>query len=367
MRAIVCDDFEECRVADVPTPEPAAGELLLAVKRVQLSITECQLYHGAAVVHYESVRDRLAAGDGLLFGHEFCAEVAEVGDDVHEFAVGDRVYAAGKLACNECTYCEAGYTHFCKAKATIGLQTPGACAEYLTLPPGPLRRVPDGVSDAEGAALQPMASAVLCVRDAQIADGDVVVVVGAGVMGYQCGQLALQQGAGEVIAVDVNAEKVELAESQGMVGVDASAEDPVAVVDERTDGIGADVVLECVGGDQSHANEGTDPLAQAVRMLRSGGRIVQVGSIAGELTVSPRMMRSKHVQWINPLRGVVSLGPNADSGDLAAKLVADGRVDIAGCITHEVQGLDAFEEAVDITTNKAEHGAFGPAQVVVRE
>ncbi|MFC7229738.1 alcohol dehydrogenase catalytic domain-containing protein [Salinirubellus salinus] len=367
MRAIVCDDFEECRVAEVPTPEPAADELLLAVKRVQLSITECQLYHGAEVVHYESVRDRMAAGDGLLFGHEFCAEVAEVGADVDGFTVGDRVYAAGKLPCHACTYCEAGYTQFCKAKATIGLQTPGACAEYLTLPPGPLRRVPDGVSDAEGAALQPMASAVLCVRDAEIADGDVVVVTGAGVMGYQCGQLALQQGASDVVAVDVNAEKAELAESRGMIGVDASTDDPVAVVDDLTDGIGADVVLECVGGDQSHANEGTDPLAQAVQMLRSGGRIVQVGSIAGELTVSPRQMRSKQLQWINPLRGVVSLGPNADSGDLAAKLVADGRVDIADCITHEVRGLDAFEEAVDITTNKADYGAFGPAQVVVSE
>jgi threonine dehydrogenase-like Zn-dependent dehydrogenase len=142
--------------------------------------------------------------------------------------------------------------------------------------------------------------------------------------------------------------------------------DPVERIADLTDGIGTDVVFEAAGGPQNDATTGSDPLAQAVKMLRPGGTIVQVGLITGDVTMSPGTMRSKNVRWINPAMGRLSNTPNMDTGQLAVRMVADGRVSIAELVTHEVEGIESFTEAIEITTNKHEYGARGPAQIVLQ-
>lgn len=365
MQAVRCEDLGESTVVDVPRPEPDDEEVLIEVARVQLSVTECQIYRGREIGGYAAVRESIEAGDGLVFGHEFCGTVVEAGPSVEGLDVGDRVYAPAKIACDACAYCEAGYRQLCADKETIGMGRPGALAEYVALPAEPLARLPDAVSDAEGAAMQPLASALMCVEDAGISTGDEVAVVGCGVMGYQCGQLALEEGASRVVAVDVDPTKLEHAADRGMEPVDARETDPVRAVEATTGGIGADVVFEAVGGEQSHATAGGEPLAQAFSMVRSGGTVGQVGIIVDELPLDPRTLRRKSVTWVNPRFGAWQLGPNTHTGTLAPRLVADGRVSIEEFLTHELHGLDSFEEAVDITADKPAHGALGPAQIVL--
>lgn len=365
MDTVVCSDFDESSVAEVPTPDVGPTDVLVDVQRVQLSVTECNLYRGEEIAHYEAVKRRIEADDGRLFGHEFCGVVVETGADVAAFESGDRVYAPGKIACGECGYCVAGRELYCSNKTYIGYDIPGALGEYAALPAAPLCEVPDGVSDAEAAALQPLASSILAVEEADIDSGDVVAVIGTGVMGSQCAQLARINGASEVIAIDVDETKLDIAADRGLTAVDATRTDPVKAVTERSGGIGADVVIEAVGGAQSHASDGSDPLARAAEMVTRGGRVVQLGYIIGDITVTPREFRSDSIDWINPVTGVRRLGPDRDTGSFAAQLVADGRVSIDEYITHELQGLSSFEEAVDITLNKPEYGALGPAQIVL--
>jgi threonine dehydrogenase-like Zn-dependent dehydrogenase len=365
MDAVVCSDFGEATVREVPRPDPGPDEVLVAVERVQLSVTECRLYHGDPIAHHETVAARLAAGDGRLFGHEFCATVVETGAGVDRLAVGDRVYAPGKLPCGSCRHCTTGYAEYCPDRRGIGYDLPGALAEFAALPAAPLRAVPGEISAAECAALQPFASALLCALDAGIEPSDTVCTVGTGVMGYACGQLALSLGAGRVVAVDVVDRKLDLAADRGLVPVDARGTDPVAAVRDLTDGMGADVVFEAVGGDQSHGSDGDDPLARAVRTARNGGTVVQVGHVVGDLTLTPRALRLRNVDWVNPARGVRQVSPGTDTGDLAAALVADGRADIESYVTHELDGLDSFERAVDIGLDPGEYGALGPAQLLV--
>lgn len=367
MDAVVCTDFNESEVRSVSRPEPVEDEVLIAVERVQLSVTECSLYRGADVIHAEGIRERLESGDGRLFGHEFCGEVVETGPSVEQFDVGDRVYAPGRIPCHDCAYCRAGYHQFCKDKVSIGYDTPGALAEFLVLPEWPLARLPEGVSPASGAAMQPLHNSLIAVRDAEIDTGDVVAIVGTGVMGYQCGQFALQHGAARVVAIDVVPEKLEHARERGMVPVDASKTDPVEEVVGATDGIGADVVFECVGGAHDHGTSGSDPLAQAFGMVRSGGSIVQIGHIAGDVPLTPRAVRSKAVDWVNPTTAMYSIGPNANSGEVAARMVADGRVSIEEYVTHEFDSLEDFDRLVDVTLDKATYDALGPAQIVVSD
>lgn len=202
--------------------------------------------------------------------------------------------------------------------------------------------------------------------DVDITPGDTVVVLGAGVMGYQRGQLAARLGAGEVFAVDVRPEAPELADARGLGTLDATERDVVEAIPDETEGIGADVVLEAVGGEHDDLTAGSDPLARAFRMVRRGGTMVSVGHVSGEMTVMPRKVRSKYVRWINPRKGFVSMGPNMDTGQLAPRLVATGEVSIAELATHELTELESSGEAAEITLNKDEHGALGPAQILVQ-
>ncbi|UHQ98866.1 alcohol dehydrogenase catalytic domain-containing protein (plasmid) [Natrinema zhouii] len=367
MRAVVCTDFESSEVKEVETPTPGPGEVLIEVSRVQLSVTECMLYRGTEIAHHDEVAHRIHESNGgaQLFGHEFCGRIMAVGEGVDAYAENDRVYAPGKPYCGECTYCRSNHQHLCDDITSLGFDRPGALAEYVRMPVEPLCTLPDSVSDAEGAALQPMASSVLCTLDADVEPGDTVVVIGAGVMGYQCALLANQFGAETVYAVDVRDRPLELAEQNGVEAIDATETDVVEAVDKATDGIGADVVFEAVGGDQSHATEGGDPIAQAFEVVRRGGTVVQVSHIEGEVDLSPRYLRSKSIRWVNPRKGLVSIQPGTDTGRLAADLVADGEVPIEDYVTHELDGLEEFETAVDITLNKDEYDALGPAQLVL--
>ncbi len=364
MQAIVCHEFGESTVEDVPQPEPTADEVLLEIDRVQLSVTECNLYRGNKITHYEVIRDRLAAGDGRMFGHEFCGTVLETGDTIDSFDPGDRVYAPGKLPCGGCQQCRRGFEELCPNKTYIGYDTPGALAEYAAFPAEILCAVPDGVTDAETAAMQPLASSVLCIDEAPIQTGDVVAVFGTGIMGYQSAQLAAMQGASEVIVVDIDPKKLQIARNRGLTAINATESDPVTRIHEMTNDIGADVVVEAVGGHQRHATDGDDPLAEAVRSVRAGGTVVQVGYIIGDIKFTPRTIRKKSVDWLNPISGVATRTPNASTGEYAARLVARGDVSIGEYITHELNGLDSFEEAIEITIHKKEHGARGPAQIV---
>lgn len=365
MDAVVFDDFGSSRVTDVQTPSPASDEVLIEVSRVQLSVTECLLYQGAEIIHYDSVARRLQDQNTRLFGHEFCGQIVETGNEVTEFETGERVYAPGKIHCGTCSYCQSGYENLCPDTVGIGYDRPGALAEYVSLPTDPLCTLPDTVSDAEGAALQPMASSLLCTLDADISPGDTVVVLGTGVMGFQCAMSAKRFGAGTVFVVDVRTQPLEIAADYGLNTIDATTEDPLEVVLEATDGLGVDVVFEAVGGEQDHATKGNDPLSQAFEAVRRGGTILQVGHIIDEIELTPSVARSKAVRWVNPEKGYTSVTPGTDTGELAAELVANGDVPIAEFMTNELSGLDSFEAVVDITLNKKEHGALGPAQIVL--
>lgn len=365
MRAIVCQDFGESRLEEVSKPAPRSDELLLEIERVQLSVTECNLYYGNEIAHYDAIENRLTNGDGRMFGHEFSATVVGVGDDVTGHREGDRVYAPGKIPCHDCQQCRTGFELHCPNKTYIGYDIPGTLSEYAALPAEALCTVPDGVSEKEAAALQPLASALLCVEEADIQAGDVVAVFGTGVMGYQCAQLALTKGASNVVAIDVDPRKLDHAESRGLLPVNARKTDPVERVDELTGGTGADVAFEAVGGAQSDGTDGPTPLDQAFDSVRAGGTVVQVGYIIGDVSLTPRRLRSKSVDWINPVTGVTAKTPNATTGEYAAELVAQNRVSIEEYVTHELEGLESFERAVEITMNKEEHGALGPAQMIL--
>src|SRR3990172_3952323 len=135
--------YGDHRLEEVPMPEAAPGSVLVKVKVVQVSVVEIGLMEGMVHHHQAGISKRLAEGQPLQLGHEFCAEVVEVGPGVTTLKVGDRVcHPGGRFPCGDCPGCRAGKG--CVSYMGIPATVPGAFAEYTCIPEQGLAKMPDG-------------------------------------------------------------------------------------------------------------------------------------------------------------------------------------------------------------------------------
>jgi threonine dehydrogenase-like Zn-dependent dehydrogenase len=353
--------FGDMRLDDVPEPTLRPGHVLARPLCVQPSVTEAQLAFGIPTLAYENIKRRLETEAPVqLFGHEFCAEVLEVGPGVTRVRPGDRVAARAKLPCGACPFCLGGQDHRCRKGPIIGFQLPGCFAERALLPEIALVRVDDRINDMEAACLQSLSDSVAAVETADIAIGDSVAIYGQGSMGLECLQIARNSGAGLLVTVDVRDEACRVSQDLGAdVALNARTVDPVAAIQELTGGNGADVVFECAGGSPSQGLAGTLALMQAIASVRSGGKLVGVSWFGTPVELDVDALRERSLRVLFP-----------DISTLAhlehtVRLVASGRVRLAPTITHVLQGLESVPRAFEITANKGCFQAINPAQVVL--
>ena len=343
MRAWLTHGWGDMRLEEIPEPQVRPGWVKVKIRVVQPSITETLLLAGHRTYGHALDERALAGGPAQLFGHEFSAEVVDAGPEVASLQPGDRVAARGS-----------------HPEGIVGFDYPGALAEYGVFPASLFAVLPDHVSDSEGAAIQPLTDAVAAVHAADIHLGEVVVVIGQGSMGLACLQVARTAGAGSVIAVARRDSVLAISRELGAdVIVNATAEDPVAVVRELTGGRGADVVFETAGGPREHGLAGNATLIQAARMLRDQGRVVGV-AFDGEAAVLPYAeFRSRSLKFLFPSMLDRRLFEST------VHLVSSGRVKLRPMITCVLDGLDKVPEAFALTANKARYGLISPAQVIV--
>ena len=154
---------------------------------------------------------------------------------------------------------------------------------------------------------------------------------------------------------DVKEESLALSRKFGADEViDARVDDPVEKVMEVTAGKGVDLVFECAGGNADQGLSGHATLHQATRMVRIGGRVMQIAGLIGEVRFDPVFMRAQGIQWIFPE------GHGADTVALGGKWVASGRIDVRSLITHEEHGIENLPQVMEITDKKAEYRATKP-------
>jgi threonine dehydrogenase-like Zn-dependent dehydrogenase len=343
MKAWRTYSYGDMRLEELPEPQVRPGWVKLRIRVVQPSITEALLFQGVRTYGHALIERALAGGPAQLFGHEFCGEVVEVGEGVTTLSAADRVAARGS-----------------HPDGIVGFDYPGALAEFGIFPESLLARLPDHVSDNEGAAIQPLTDAVAAVHAAGIGLGDVVVVIGQGSMGLSCLQVARAAGAGQLVAVARRDAVLELSRRLGADRVvNARREDPVEVVREITGGEGADIVIETAGGPAELGLAGNTTLIQAARMVRDNGKIVGV-AFDGEAAVLPYAeFRPRSLRFLFPSMLDRRLF------EKTVALVASGQVDLKPMITHVLDGIEAVPEAFALTAAKATHGLVNPAQVVV--
>lgn len=352
--------FGDLRLDEVPDPQLRDGHVVVRVLCVQPSVTEAQLAFGIPTLAFQEISERLAREAPVrLFGHEFCARVLEAPRG-SRFRPGDRVAARAKLPCADCPLCDTGAVDLCRQGPIIGFQLPGCFSEFALLPETALVHVHDSISDSEGACLQSLSDSLAAVDTAAIALGDTVAFFGQGSMGLECMQAARSSGAGLLIAVDVRDETCRASTSLGAhVAINARETDPVEAILELTGGNGADVVFECAGGSPRQGLAGSSTLEQAVRAVRSGGKLIGVSWFGEPLTMDVDALRERSLRLLFPDISTLS------HLEQTVRLVASGQVRLQPMITHVLRGIEAVPEAFEITANKGRYGAINPAQVLM--
>lgn len=215
----------------------------------------------------------------ITLGHEVAGTIIAVGDDIDDERIGERVCLHYQSFCGSCRWCRAGSEQFCEQGRMIGNSRPGGYAEYITVPSVNAVNLPDPIPFAHGAVMMcSSATSLHALRRARLAPGESVAVFGAGGLGMSAVQLAKALGAGEVFAVDVNPERLELAAGFGAVPIDA-ATDAVRAIREATDGAGVDVAVEVIGLGKT--------MKQALDVLGKRGRAAIVGLSVDAIQLAP--------------------------------------------------------------------------------
>ncbi len=256
---------------EVDKPSVGRGEVLVQMKRTSICGTDVHIWDWN---HWAQNRVKTLP---IIFGHEFCGEVVEIGDKVTKISVGDLVSAETHIVDGTCYQCRNDRMHICKNMKILGVDTDGVFAEYVRLPEMNAMKIPDGVDISLGSVLEPLGNATFTVFGNECEDdikGKNVVVAGCGPIGLMAIAVLKVLGAGKVIATELGSEEVRLSLAKSLgadVVLDASmgTDRLVKSVMEHTDGNGVDVALEMSGA--------APALKQVFQMLTPGGRVSILG------------------------------------------------------------------------------------------
>ncbi len=230
----------------------------------------------------------------LIMGHEAAGVIESVGAGVTEWKPGDRVTFDSMVSCGKCHFCKRGEINLCDARQVLGVSTGeyrrhGAFAEYVSVPQRILYRLPDNVPFEHAAMIEPISVAVHAVNVTPIEMGDTAVVVGSGMIGLLTIQAARVAGCTRVFAVDLDDAKLALAKELGAdEGFNPKNCDVVAEILARTDGRGADVVLEAVGA--------TEPIKTAIAVVRKGGTVTLIGNITPKIDLNLQAVVTREIR-----------------------------------------------------------------------
>lgn len=344
MKALVYHGPDDKAWEEVPDPtiqDPT--DAIVKVETTTICGTDLHILKG----------DVPAVTDGRILGHEAVGTVTEVGEDVADIHVGDRVIVSCISKCGTCDYCVAGMPSHCQNLGGIGWifghLIDGTQAEYVRVPYADtgLIRLPDGVTDEQGVMLSDILPTgyEIGVLYGDVSEGDVVAVIGAGPVGLAAIMTAGTQGASKIVAVDGNAFRLQQALEFGATDtVNTSEVDDVAATLKgmSDDGLGVDVAIEAVGIPATFRT--------CVDAIRPGGRVANVG-VHGEAVEFPIQD-----QWINNITITTGLVNAVTTEDLLGQIQA-GSIAPERFTTHRFT-LDQMMDAYDVFGNAVDHDAL---------
>jgi 2-desacetyl-2-hydroxyethyl bacteriochlorophyllide A dehydrogenase len=276
----------------------------------------------------------------LILGHEFSGQVVEVGSEVSHVRVGDRVSALPAMPCGACASCRTGRSSACTSRLAPGMMSDGFFAEYGRLTTAAnIFTLPEEVSYESAALLEPFAVSLNAVDRSEFRIGQKTAVLGPGPIGLFAVQVLRAAGAASIMIVGAEGDekRLELAERIGAdLSVNITRDDPV----KRAKGIsprGLDIVYEATGNPAS--------VAQALDMVRNGGKVILIGIHPGPASFDPTHLVRSSKSIIGAYAYTV------ETWRRAIELFANGSVDPEAVISHRV-ALDAADEGFQLALRK---------------
>jgi L-iditol 2-dehydrogenase len=328
MQAAVYRGVNDVRLETVPVPQVGAGEILIRVHACGICGTDLK---------------KISTGSHSaprIFGHETTGVVAQVGEGVTQFQLGDRVMVFHHIPCGDCYYCRHKVFAQCptykKVGATAGFEASGGgFSEYVRVMDWIVQRngvvrIPDGVSFEQASFIEPVNTCMKGIETLRLTPGETVLVMGQGPIGIMLAVLARRRGA-RVITSDLLPQRHTIARTFGLdQSIDASESDAVQLVKEQTEGRGADAVILAVAG--------TALIRPAMDATRPGGRVLLFAQTQhGEAAIDPAAVCVDEKSLLG------SYSASVDLQEESARFVLDREMDLERLISHRFPLSEAVE------------------------
>ncbi|MBN2294240.1 MAG: zinc-binding dehydrogenase [Pirellulales bacterium] len=332
MKAVVKTSREPGNVEYIDVPEPTAGpgQLVIKVRNAGVCGTDLHIYKSEYLIN-----------PPVVLGHEMCGEIVEIGPGVDHFKLGDLVTvnpSAGKT-CGHCRFCQVGAPFFCIDRAALGSGINGGFAKYCCVRQGVVFPLPENLDDQTGALCEPFACSLQAVAELTLIEpGDIIAVSGPGPIGIMCAMLAKIRG-GHIVLLGTAKDKDRLAIAR-QLGIDRTVdvenEDAKEIIDDLTQGYGADVVFECAGVEASST--------VCLDIVRKMGRYTQVGLFGSpiQLNIDQVVLKQLHFQG--------SICHTWETWERTLRFLRKDLIDLRPLITKRLP-LSQWEEAFQSVSN----------------
>lgn len=320
MKALVYYGPSDLRYEDIKDVTPKKGEVKIRVKAVGIC--------GSDVHGYLGLTGRRIAP--MVMGHEFSGQIVEIGKEVTDLKLGDRVAPYPVEICCQCEFCLQGQTHICINKKAYGvLDCNGAMAEYICVPANLVFKIDDTVSYSVAAMMEPMAVAYRGVNNAGYLEGKNVFIVGAGTIGLFTLALVKMKNPAKIFISDLSDSRLSVAQKLGAdVLINSSKEDPVGVIMENTDTQGVDVAIEAVGI--------TATTKQTMSSLKLGGTAVWIGNLAKFIEVNMQEIVTRELKIYGSF--LYTLSEFKEVIDI----LGTGKIDVTPIVSKEIPLEEGF-------------------------
>ncbi len=326
MKALVKDKAGPGLVmTTVHEPEVGPNDLLIRIQKTAICGTDVHIWKW----------DEWAAKTvplGMHVGHEYMGEVVMVGTEVKGFAIGDRVSGEGHITCGYCRNCRAGRRHLCRNTVGVGVNRPGAFAEYLSIPAFNAFRIPESVSDDLASIFDPFGNATHTALSFDLV-GEDVLITGAGPIGIMAAAIARHVGARHIVVTDVNDYRLGLAQKMGATRiVNVAREDLRQAMAELGMVEGFDVGLEMSGVPSAFVS--------LLEAMNHGGKVALLGIPPAATAIDWNQVIFKGLE----IKGIYG----REMFETWYKMVAllQSGLDITPIITHHF-GIDDFQQGFD--------------------
>ena len=314
MKALVLKEYRRFAVEDFAVPDLPPGEVLVRVRACGICGSDVHGMDGSSGRRIPPI----------VMGHEAAGEIAKIGGGVIGWKTGDRVTFDSTIYCGDCWYCRRGKINLCEHRRVLGVscgeyRRHGAFAEFVAVPQRILYRLPDNLSFEQAAMVEAVSIAVHAVKRTPLSEDASVVVVGTGMIGLLVVQVLRATGCKQIIAIDLEEDKLRLAKKLGATHtIKAEEADLPGKIRALTDGRGADAAFEVVGLPQT--------VKTAIESVRKGGSVTLVGNLKPQVDL--------------PLQAVVTreltlIGTCASAGEYpeCLDLIASGKINVTEFIS----------------------------------